>query len=203
MKTNFFIFLFIGMLFSQNLFADSPLTSTIISEAYKDSEIIQLASKTDGSLTIELMNYLTEDKNPIEIKIALINVLGWDFDGKNNSTQFYDYLKEKNDLKNINKASAEILICYAYLKAMDNYFDVDDAIKYAQKAKSKNEENSYTINIICALIEAQKAMDSDWCEVYKLTNNVRVNTTLNKDMKDDAIKIIFEYMDLYKDSCKQ
>ncbi|MDG4946245.1 hypothetical protein NMK71_07455 [Weeksellaceae bacterium KMM 9713] len=178
------------------------MTSTNISEAYKDSEIIQLASKTGGSLTIELMNYLTDTKNPIEMKIALINALGWDIDGKNNSTQFYEYLKVKNNLKDINEASAEILICYAYLKAMDNYFDVDDAIKYAQKAKSKNYKNSYTINIICVLIEDQKAMDSDWCEVYKLTNNVRVNNLLNKDMKEDAINIIFGYMDLYKDNCK-
>ena len=183
MKTNFIIVLIIGLLFNQNLLADSPLTSTNISEAYKDSEIIQLASKTGGKLTIELMNYLTDNKNPIELKIALINVLGWDIDGKNNSTQFYEYLKEKNNLKDFNEASAEILICYAYLKAMDNYFDVDDAIKYAQKARSKNDENSYTINIICALIEAQKAMDSDWCEVYNLTNNVRINDMLNKDMK--------------------
>ena len=72
----------------------------------------------------------------------------------------------------------------------------------AQKAKLKK-KNSYTINIICALIEAQKAMGSDWCEVYNLTNNVRINDALQIDMKEDAIKIIFEYMDLYKDYCKE
>lgn len=202
MKTNFIFVLILGLLISQNLFADSPLTSTDISKAYKDSEIIQLASKTEGKLTIVIMNYLSSNKNPIELKIALINELGWAFDGKNNSTLFYEYMKEKNNLKDINEASADILICFAYLKAMDNYFNVDDAIKYAQKAKSKNEK-SYTINIICALIEAQKAMDSDWCEVYNLTNNIRINDALNKDMKEDAIKIIFDYMDLYKDSCKE
>ena len=58
MKTNFIIILIIGLLFSQNLFADSPLTSTNISNAYKDSEIIQLASMAEGKLSIELLNYL-------------------------------------------------------------------------------------------------------------------------------------------------
>lgn len=201
MKTNFIIVLIIGLLSSQSLFADSPLTSTNFSKAYKDSEIIQLASKTEGKLTIELMDYLSNNKNPIELKIALINALGWSFDGQNNSIMFYDYLKEKSKLEDINQANADILICYAYLKALDNYFDVEDAIIYAKKAKSKNEK-SYTINIICALIEAQKAMDTDWCEVYNLTNNVRINNTLNQDMKEDSISTIFDYMDIYKDNCK-
>ncbi|MDG1038386.1 MAG: hypothetical protein P8P15_09895 [Polaribacter sp.] len=202
MKRKLLIILVIGLLFNQNLLAGSPLTSTNIHEAYKDSAIIQLALKTEGKLTVELMNYLSDAKKPIELKIALINALGWDFNGKNNSTQFYEYLKENQNLKNINETSADILICYAYLKALDNYFDVDDAIKFAQKAKSKN-KNSYTINIICALIEAQKAMGSNWCEVYNLTNNIRINDTLQIDMKEDAIKIIFEYMNLYKDYCKK
>ena len=200
MKINFIIILIIGLLFSQNLFADSPLTSTNISNAYKDSEIIQLASMAEGKLSIELLNYLSKSRNPIELKIALINELGWDYDGKNNSNIFYEFLKEKNKLKNINEASADILICFAYLKALDNYSDVKDAIRYAKKAKSKN-ESSYTINIIYALIEAQKAMGSDWCEVYNLTHKVRINGTLNRDMKEDAISIIFDYMDLYKENC--
>jgi hypothetical protein len=187
------------MLIGQNLFADSPLTSTDISNAYKDSKIVQLAATTDGVLNDELMNYLFDSKNPIELKIALINKLGWNFDGKSNSKVFYEYLK-KNNLKDINEASADILICYAYLKALDNYFDVEEAIIFAQKAKLKNNK-SYTINIICAVIEAQKAMDTDWCEVYKLTNNVRLNGTLIKDMKEEAVNSIFEYTDGYREYC--
>jgi hypothetical protein len=199
MKTNFIILLISGMLIGQNLFADSPLTSTDISNAYKDSKIVQLAATTDGVLNDELMNYLFDSKNPIELKIALINKLGWNFDGKSNSKVFYEYLK-KNNLKDINEASADILICYAYLKALDNYFDVEEAIIFAQKAKLKNNK-SYTINIICAVIEAQKAMDTDWCEVYKLTNNVRLNGTLIKDMKEEALNSIFEYTDGYREYC--
>ena len=100
----------------------------------------------------------------------------------------------------LDQADGGILISMAYLKALDNYFEVDEAIILARRAKSKGDD-SYTINIICALIEAQKALDSDWCEVYNLANNVRTNQSLNMDMKEDAIKIIFEYMDLYKDNC--
>jgi hypothetical protein len=44
-------------------------------------------------------------------------------------------------------------------------------------------------------------MDSDWCEVYNLTNSVRENKELKIDMKEEAISIIFDYMDIYKDDC--
>jgi hypothetical protein len=89
----------------------------------------------------------------------------------------------------------------AYLKALDNYFEVDEAIKIARKAKVKLPK-SYTVNIISALIEAQKALDSDWCKVYTLTDDVRQDKSLTKDMRDEASKEIFSYMDEYKEECQ-
>lgn len=187
---------------AQNLIADSPLTSTDISEAYQDFRIVKIASKQEGLLTKRLMRFLTKNKKPIELKLAVINELGWSLDGKNNAELFYEYLKQKKNIEDIKDARADILICYAYLKALDNYHDVKDAMYYARRARAK-EKNSYSINIICALIEAQNLSDSySWCKRYKKTNEVRENKSLNKDMKDEAIKIIFDYMDLYKRYCK-
>ncbi len=201
MKTKLILVLITGLLFSQTLFADSPLTSTNFSEAYADSKIVELASTTDGILTIELMDYLNQSMHPIELKMAVINEIGWSFNGHNNADLFIEYLQEKYGFKDkdefLQQASADLLISMAYLKAMDNYFNVAEAVVYAKEAKSKNKE-SYTINIICALIEAQNAFDTDWSEVYNKTNEVRNNRSLNRDMKEDAVKIIFDYMDLYK-----
>lgn len=201
MKTKLILVLITGLLFSQTLFADSPLTSTNFSEAYADSKIVELASTTDGILTIELMDYLNQSMHPIELKMAVINEIGWSFNGHNNADLFIEYLQEKYGFKDkdefLQQASADLLISMAYLKAMDNYFNVAEAVVYAKEAKSKNKQ-SYTINIICALIEAQNAFDTDWSEVYNKTNEVRNNRSLNRDMKEDAVKIIFDYMDLYK-----
>ena len=201
MKTKLILVLITGLLFSQTLFADSPLTSTNFSEAYADSKIVELASTTDGILTIELMDYLNQSMHPIELKMAVINEIGWSFNGHNNADLFIEYLQEKYGFKDkdefLQQASADLLISMAYLKAMDNYFNVAEAVVYAKEAKSRNKE-SYTINIICALIEAQNAFDTDWSEVYNKTNEVRNNRSLNRDMKEDAVKIIFDYMDLYK-----
>lgn len=201
MKTKLILVLITGLLFSQTLFADSPLTSTNFSEAYADSKIVELASTTEGILTIELMDYLNQSMHPIELKMAVINEIGWSFNGHNNADLFIEYLQEKYGFKDkdefLQQASADLLISMAYLKAMDNYFNVAEAVVYAKEAKSKNKQ-SYTINIICALIEAQNAFDTDWSEVYNKTNEVRNNRSLNRDMKEDAVKIIFDYMDLYK-----
>lgn len=106
--------------------------------------------------------------------------------------------REKDDL--LKKADAAELLCLAYLQAMDNYFEVDEAIVYAETAVSKNPK-SFTYNMICALIKAQQAMDVDWCTVFNLTDRVRKDKSLQMDMNQEAINIIFEYMDLYKDDC--
>lgn len=207
MKSKLFLALVFGLLVNQKLFADSPLTSTQISNAYKDYAIIQLASKSNGDITVDLMDYLYEKSNPIDVKIALINEIansGWriEFKVKNNAAIFLEYLEQKESGFSMNgNPNAEILISYAYLKALDDYFDVAGATQWADMAKYRNEE-SYTINIVWALIHAQQAMDSDWCEVYKITNSVRENKALKKDIKEEAISIIFDYMDLYKDDCE-
>ncbi len=206
MKCKLFLALIFGLLVNQNLLADSPLTSTQISNAYKDYAIIQLASKSNGNLSVDLMDYLYGKSNPIDVKIALINEIansGWriEFKEKKNAAIFLEYLQQKESGFSLNgNPNSEILISYAYLKALDNYFDVAEATQWADLAKSRNGE-SYTVSIVWALIHAQQAMDSDWCEVYNLTNSVRENKGLEKDMKEEAISIIFDYMDIYKDDC--
>ena len=99
MKPRIVIALILGLLVGQNLYGDSPLTSTNFSQAYQDSRIIKLASKEEGKLTKKLMKYLTKKNKPIELKLAIINELGWSFDGKNNAEIFHAYLKEKRGVK--------------------------------------------------------------------------------------------------------
>ncbi len=187
----------------QYILADSPLTSTAFHKAYSEENIIILASKSNGVLSENLIEYLLAE-NSIDIKMALINKLSWDFNEKNNADIFMNYLissgKYKNKEKFLKKASGDELLCMAYLKALDNYHDVTHALVYEEKALKANTK-SYTYQIIVAIIKAQKAFDSDWCKVFQLTDNVRTNNELKVDMKSEAINIIFEYMDLYEDSC--
>lgn len=191
------------LMVSPCIFADSPLTSTEFNRPYSDDRIVILAGK--GLLTPEIADYLASEENPVDVKMAVINRLGWDFHGKNNAVLFRAHIIKSSGYKNtkdlLKKGKDYELLCLAYLMAMDNYFVVDDAIDLAEKAVAKN-PGSYTFNIICALIKAQKEQGLfEWCEVYNLTNRVREDKSLRQDIKPEAAEIIFSYMDQYQEYC--
>ncbi len=203
MKTILLV-LFLPLTAVEVVLADSPLTSTNFSKVYYDNDFVQVARKANGQLTPELMGFLIDSEITIDVKMAIINELGWSISGKNSYQIFLEYLVKNKVIKSkskIKNASAGIILSLAYLKAMDNYFDVKKAIKLAEMAKTKI-SGSYTANLITALIQAQQAMGGDWCKVYRLTNDVRQNKDLTRDMRPEASEIIFEYMDAYKHDCK-
>jgi hypothetical protein len=205
MKNSIFLLIICILGFNPITKADSPLTSTDIASAYKNEKIVMSAALANGVLNDELILFLNGKSNPIYLKIAVINKLGWNINGKNEAEVFWQHLKKNNKFKSIEdfkkKGTAEQLICYAYLKALDNYNDVEEAMAYAQIAVKKDKKASYTINIICGLIEAQYYFNGNWCMLWKSTNKVRNNKKLNVDLAPEAIKNIFEYMDLYKGEC--
>lgn len=199
----FFLFLFLSLALQWS-FADSPLTSTGFGEAYKNVPIVKKAYESNGELTEEFCAYIFNKKEDFGSRLALVNALSWNFDGKKNFHIALDYLKKNKKVKESNyqkKLSGEDLTCLAYIKAMDNYFNVEEALKIAEIALKKN-KSSYTTQIIHALIKAQAIFDKDWCEVWKVCDKVRISYSLNQDLKEEAQNIIFKYMDLYKSYCK-
>jgi hypothetical protein len=198
--------LFSAMLLLENIevFADSPLTSSNFYKAYALVPIIEEASKCNGKLTDKLINYLADPIQPIDIKMALMNSLGWDIKGKTNATTFIKYLQEKRGYSSIKdlkeKSSADELISIAYLKAMDGYFDVKDALEYSNLAISKAKK-SYTILLINALIYSQTFGYGNWCRKYQVMEKVRTNSGLIIDFKAEGTKIIFDYINIYKKYC--
>lgn len=201
MKKLFLILIF--TLTINSVFADSPLTSTDFYKAYMDIPLINKTANSKGVLTDEVFEYLIS-KNSLDKKVALINALKWEFDGKNNAVLYIKKLfvihKEYSSENFFNKATADELICYAYLKAMDNYFNVEEAFKFSTQATKLN-SNSYAIAIINNLIKAQLISINEWCEIYRVMNEVRENKKLVIDFRKQASKIIFNYTDCYKEYC--
>jgi len=189
-----FVVLFISTV---SVFADSPLTSTPFNTAYEGSSKVQEALNCNGVISEDLMKFLNSKNNSIALKVAVINAIGWNFEGQGNYVRYNDFLGNK---KGKGALKAQNLLCLAYLKAMDNYFDCNDALRIADEALALNPK-SYTFNIIHALIKAQVLFDVSWCELWNETNIVRNNKSLTMDMNAEAIRIIFEYMDLYKEEC--
>lgn len=185
--------------------ADSPLTSTYFATFYYEYPIVNIAETTRG-LNDEIMAYLADPENPIDVKAAVINAIGWNYDATTNAAKFWDYLAAKKGVSSeqllLPNLSGHELLCYGYLLGMDNYFEVDAAI-YALEQAVAREPQSTTANLILAMTRAQKAMDYDFCAVWRYTSEVLKDSSLKRDMKTAAIQSIVDYMILYKSSCSE
>ena len=197
-------FLIIFCLFSIKLFADSPITSTQFHKAYMDIHEVKKAKK-EGVMSLLFFSVLTSESRSIDEKAALINALGWNFNGKNNSEIFLDMLIEKYKVKEMKsffgKLSGGEIFCLGYLRVMDRYNQPKEAIPLLQLARKKIPA-SFTVAIVLALTEAQEAMNTSWCKVWRLAEKVKNDKKLKQDMRKKAVDIIMKYMILYKDDCK-
>jgi hypothetical protein len=184
--------------------ADSPLTSTNFSEAYSDHPMVQMANEMmQNDISTTLLNFLANKNEPIDVRLAVINKLSWNFDGTSVGEQLEQYLmgryKAKNEKKLVKKLDAGTLAVLAYAKAMSNYFDVKAACELGHQALKKNKNKSFSVAMAAALIDAQNYMDSDWSMVYKVVADVVHDGSLNLDMRQEAIDNIMEYINLYNE----
>lgn len=187
--------------------ADSPLTSSDFAESYKDQPMVQMALKlsddSDASIPVSMLNYLADKKSPVDVRLAVINAIGWNFNGKTAGQQLYEYLSTRYKAKTVDKLAKKLdagtLAVYAYALAMSNYFEVEEAQDLAHKAVKKDKSKSFSVAFIASLIDAQVHLDGDWGMVYKVVNDVLHNGSLHLDMRQEAIDSVMEYIDLYKE----
>lgn len=187
---------------SGQLMSDSPITSTGFSKAYYDIPIIKKAAST-GILDRFMFNYLVSPAETIDKKAALINALSWKFTGKDNAVRFMKFMQQirKTEQVKLESLTADETFALGYLTVMDDYFNPQKAIGILEKARQKHSD-SFTVNIILNLTKAQKAMDSDWCRVFKLADSIYSNNNLKQDMRPQGKRIIYDYMVLYKSDCE-
>jgi hypothetical protein len=184
--------------------ADSPLTSTHFADAYSDHEMVQMANELmQNDIPTTLLNFLANKKEPVDVRLAVINKIGWNFDGTSMGEQLSQYLmgryKAQNEKKLVKKLDAGTLAVYAYAKAMSNYFDVKAASELGHQAVKKNKNKSFSVAMASALIDAQIYLDSDWSMVYKVVADVLHDGSLHLDMRQEAIDNIMEYINLYNE----
>jgi hypothetical protein len=204
--------LLLSMLMSLSLFAraDSPLTYTNFYKAYLDIPLVLNATQSKGVMTKDMLEYLTKDANPIDIKLAIINAIGWDHKNKNSST-FLNYVIKKKRYKsefgynNYNilnyYGTPEEQIYYAYLRALENFFDINSAFQMSESAVRKSK--SYSVNMIHLLIKAQGLFDlNESCYAAKNFFVLKNKIGFVSDMRFDADKFVFEYMNGLGADCK-
>lgn len=199
-KLKLILFLSLTIL-SKFALADSPLTSTPFYEKYSDVSIVAQAVNL-GAMNRDIANYLHNSGNPIDVKAAVINALGWNKNGRSDAEQYMSIIYNSAVITPERlEANIQENFVLGYLYAMDNYHDVKTAEAYLKQAK-KDMSNSYTVNIIYNLVRAQRVMDENFCKAWKYVNKVFMNDKLNMDMRADARKVIYDYMVLYNSECK-
>jgi hypothetical protein len=177
-----------------------------------DVPLVQNALKCKGKINNEMLEYIYAETNPLEIKLAIINAIGWNVKGNKSSKLYFKFVMNKKKYKsdfggdstafNWN-ATADELICHAYMKALDNYFDVTDAFEVAGLALKKN-PNSFAVNMIYNLIKAQGLTSyREYCSASKMFNTLKNNPNLTTDMKKESMFFVFEYMDYIGKDCKK
>ena len=184
--------------------ADSPLTSTHFADAYSDHPMVQMADQMmQNDIPTTLLNFLADKNSPVDVRLAVINKIGWNFDGTTVGAQLGEYLMgrygAKSEKKLVKKLDAGTLAVYAYAKAMSNYFDVTAASELGHQAVKKNKNKSVSVALISALIDAQIYLDSDWGMIYKIVADVLHDGSLNLDMRQEAIDNIMDYINLYNE----
>jgi hypothetical protein len=100
-------------------------------------------------------------------------------------------------------ATSDELICYAYMRAMDNYFDVVEAFEIAGDALRKSPD-SFAVNMIYNLIKAQGLTDfGENCYASKLFLSLKDNPKLKMDMRKESMSYVFEYITSAGENCKK
>lgn len=198
-------------------YADSPLTSTDFYHAYMDIPLVQKAHNNPGKISKEAMDYLYDDNKPLDIKMAIINAIGWNFDRHYAYFDYMDYCKQKfpknkygfpsshsvtqNDIFTYSSPQQKAVLIY--LTAMADYFDTEFLSRILKNHLSSDELlNTQSFNISISLALAQILFDNgDWCEVYNVVNQMLVNAEI-KDVRPEAIYIIMDYIKAYKEYCE-
>jgi hypothetical protein len=168
--------------------------------------MVAAAAKSGGLMSAQHIQYLSNELNPIDQRLASINALGWNPDGQHNAELFFNHLQKKRGYEDVVQFSelgkADELVCYGYLLAMDNYFDVTEATNYMYLAEEQLPK-SYAVAIVASLVYAQAAMEYDWCSVYTIPNEKRMEPSYTRDLRPEAEKIIFDYLSAYEKWCSE
>ena len=185
-------------------FADSPLTSTEFFQSYLDIPMVKQALDKKGKLSNDLIEFIASNDTPLEVKLAVINAIGWKISGTQNAKAYMQFIVKQKNYKSgfgsaymnfKNMANSEELICYAYLSSLDNYFEVSDAYRIA-KISLKKAPYSYAINMITALIKAQVLTSIDEnCQAANIFSAIKTNPEIIIDMRIEAQALMHEYID--------
>lgn len=209
-------------------YADSPLTSTFFAPAYADepliAEILKLRDEQSvfrHTLRADHLALFDDQSKGLDLKIALVNGLGWDVNdnvaifiahlSKKYNAPEYDIFSllvspEGMDFPAVPASLSDVhyhdFVLLSYMQAMHDYFQPQNALIPLTFAMNEVGD-SYATMWVFSLIYAQIYMDYNWCDVYQVCLSTRVmRQQFSSDtMRPEAVDMIMNYIGLYADAC--
>ncbi|MGA1622770.1 MAG: hypothetical protein ACO36E_08590, partial [Synechocystis sp.] len=197
--------------------ADSPLTSTDLATAYADIPAVRAAQRY-RRLDASLLTFLLGDR-PLDEKAAVINGLGWRFEGTRHGEAFLQALAQQQGkpLANLSlkDLSPDHKFVLGYLLALDDYLylsplklktptdlaSVTPIQLLSQAAYALPDD--FTVQFVRSLVVAQYWFAQYWCAVYLEPITVlRQFPPASRNLRPQAIDAAMKYMDLYQPDCR-
>jgi hypothetical protein len=191
--------------FSLPVWADSPVTSTSFSEAYQDLPLVA-AAQASHEMTPDMAAFLSDSAQPLDQKLALVNALGWKFEGQNNHTQWLAHLQKIKHQPGLSaeqlSLTAEEQLILGYLMVLDNYFKPLPGLKWVRRG-ARQLWKSQAAQFVLAIAEAQDYINRPkvWCQVWLQTDKALNNTEVAADLRPQAQAIIVDYLRIYQPYC--
>ncbi|MBT9546206.1 MAG: hypothetical protein IV090_12515 [Candidatus Sericytochromatia bacterium] len=186
--------------------ADSPVTSTTFSEAYQDLPLI-VEAQTGHQLTPAMAAFLSDNTQPLDQRLALVNALGWKFEGQNNAALWLKHLQIQKQQAGARPEqlalSAEEQLFLGYLMVLDNYFEPRPGVQWVRRG-ARQLWQSQSAQLVLAIVEAQDYINRSklWCQIWLQTERALTDTRLKADLRPQARKLIVEYLELYQPYCR-
>lgn len=204
-KFRIFPLIVIALLTSNILFAGSSQIKASFYEAYQFDETVQYA-ETMNILDGKIAFYLMDENVLIGEKVAVINALQWNEKSKSNVDTYKMFLGRQYGVGfenfDINILKGDEVLCLGYLMLRDENMALNETVEVLKVAVEKN-SGSYITNLIHAIASAEVLLNNgSKCEAWTICDSVRNNTSLKKDINDQAIGLIFQEIDPFKSACK-
>lgn len=200
------IYLFLLLSLSLPARADSPVTSTVFSEAYLDLPLVQEATQSHV-LSAAMTEFLSNPLNPIDHKLALVNALGWNINGQKNHLRWLAHLRQRYQqpeasIEELPLTGEEKLIL-GYLMVLDDYFQPRNGLIWIRRG-ARQLWQSQIAQMILAIAEAQEYINRPkiWCQIWLQFQQTLNNPDLQMDLRPAAQTIIKNYLELYRPECK-
>lgn len=183
--------------------ADSPLTSTPFHDAYLDVPLVARTAET-RELDPETARFLADPEQLIGVKLAVVNALGWSLEGTAHAPAYLALLGRSTSTEAFDLAPHDAL-CVGYMLALDDYFHPGPALRFVDHAAAQM-PRSLAAALVRALVRAQVAMESDWCQVWREVEEVLARAErgeLDSDLRPEAVAIIVDYVQGYAEYCAE